>query len=301
MLRIHTIISLIGLTVVACTTVPQDSMAGEQPNILIMTDDSDQDSIERGNPVYVNVLDEMEEQFRDMGFRVYNEIAITRGTMNQERTSRTQAELLDIAQGVKTPIDAAVIFTLIPVIENKGYTNKVSLSLMARTINAKNGESLGSAEVHSRNAVNIDDACWNNGPCARNKFAPHARRLAADMGYKLARKLDYLSPSSRRAIKDRNQSGGLNEAYTITLKQFDRRDVNDIEEYLAAFRGYLHHRIVKSDSRYVEIWYETDSDISRLTRNLRKMLTRMGIDGDIDFDGKRNAIFVERLTHSRTR
>ena len=42
-----------------------------------------------------------------------------------------------------------------------------------------------------------------------------------------------------------------------------------------SFQGFEHYRPVRSETRFVEYWYETCSDETRLERNLRIMLEQV--------------------------
>ena len=66
-----------------------------------------------------------------------------------------------------------------------------------------------------------------------------------------------------------------------------------------AFKGYQHHRPVSSSLRTFEYWYESDSLVSRLNRNLRLMLELMEADGRVVYSG--NTFTVEKFSERKER
>ena len=91
---------------------------GDQPNILVMGEDADRDTVARDGRVFKRVLDTLTDAMNDEGFRVYDEIAVTLDNFTQGRTRRSDAEIIDIARSVRSvAIDVAVIFSIYPTIQ----------------------------------------------------------------------------------------------------------------------------------------------------------------------------------------
>ena len=115
-----------------------------------------------------------------------------------------------------------------------------------------------------------------------------------DLGAVLAKKLDALSPPGGGKSGDRDDKDGFATAFTLVLSGFTAKDMTAVEEYIAAFRGYEHHRPVSTLLRTHEYWYETTSDASRLNRNFELMLDQIGVEGRVTYSG--NRFQVEKLT-----
>jgi len=277
------------------TTNP--SIAGEQPNILIMGEDADVDTIPRNSRVFKRVLDALANELDHEGFNVYDEVAITLDDFNQGRERRTDAEIIDVARSVKNPpIDVAVIFSIYARAKVTSYTMKIRTRVTGRLLNVRSGKRLGNFEVDMpRDNASTD--CTRE--CILEVVGKNAKILARDLGAVLARKLDYLSPAGGRdsIAGDRDEKSGLSSAYSLVFDGFTPDEINRIEEYIVAFRGYQHHRPVSSSLRHAEYWYETGSKVSRLNRNLRLMLDLMDIDGRVVYAG--NTFSLEKIINER--
>ncbi len=91
------------LAVAATATVPAASQAAEKPNILIMGEDADQDTVPRNSRVFRRVLDGLANQLHDEGFDVFDETAVSLDDFAQGRVRRTDAEIIDVAKSIKRP------------------------------------------------------------------------------------------------------------------------------------------------------------------------------------------------------
>ena len=273
-------------------TVP--AIAGEQPNILIMGEDADEDAIPRNNRVFKRVLNALANELDLEGFNVYDEVAVTLDDFTQGRVRRTDAEIIDVARSVKNPpIDVAVIYTIYASAQETSYTLKIRARVEGRLLNVRSGKRLGNFEVKLPQVVNAPTNCARE--CILEIVGERAKVLAQDLGLVLAKKLDHLSPVSGSdviAVED-NEAAGLSHAYSVVFTNFSSQEINRIEEYLAAFSGYRHHRPVTASLNTNEYWYETNSDSARLNRNLRLMLDLMGADGRVVFSG--NQFTLEKI------
>ena len=270
---------------------------GDQPNILILGEDSDSDTVPRNSRVFKRVLDALSNEMNDEGFDVYDETAITLDQFVQGRVRRSDAEIIDIARSVKRPpIDVAVIYSIYTDKRNLGYTNKLGIGIEGRLLNVRSGQRLGNFEFELAQPENVSPSCtWE---CKLEAVGRNARVLASDLGAVLARKLDWLSPPSHRSMPQGEGSGasriaqdgerrGLAAAYSLVFFGFSSRDITEVEDRIAAFSGYEHFRPVRSSLRTNEYWYETSSASARLSRNLRLMLEAMGVEGRVTYGGNR--------------
>ncbi len=291
MKRIFSIL-IAALTIMSATTFSSASYAGEQPNILIMGEDADRDTIPRNSRVFKQVLNALANQMNDEGFDVFDETAITLDNYVQGRVHRADDEIIDIARSVnRPPIDVAVIFSIYASSNQKSYTTKIRTRIEGRLLNVHSGQRLGNFEVEIPRAMNAPHDC--DGECLRETVGRRARNLAEDLGAVLTEKLAHLTDRGRgRAFSD-NESY-LPTAYQLAFNGFNADDLDGIEEYIVAFNGYIHHRPTNSSMRNAEYWYETDSGSARLNRNLRRMLDHLGVRGRVSFSG--NTFNVAKIT-----
>tara|TARA_Y100001960_G_scaffold307707_1_gene364278 strand:+ start:74 stop:973 length:900 start_codon:yes stop_codon:yes gene_type:complete len=274
--------------------------AGEQPNILIMGEDSDKDAVPRNNRVFNRVLNALANELDLEGFNVYDEVAVTLEDFDQGRVRRTDAEIIDIAKSVKNPpIDVAVIYTIYASAQEASYTLKIRARVTGRLLNVHSGKRLGNFEVKLPRVINAPTNCARE--CILEVVGENAKTLAQDLGLVLAKKLDHLSPVKGGDViaKDGGEAAGLSNAYSLLFRNFTLEEINRIEEYLAAFSGYRHHRPVVASLNTNEYWYETDSESARLNRNLRLMLDLLEADGRVVFSG--NQFMVEKIRKRKER
>jgi len=87
--------------------------AADRPNLLVMGEDADKDSVPRNSRVFKRVLNAMNSQIQSLGFDVYDETVVTLDNFAQGRVRRNRAELVDIGRSVRRPpIDVVTSFTI---------------------------------------------------------------------------------------------------------------------------------------------------------------------------------------------
>ena len=276
------------------------AVAGEQPNILIMGEDADEDTVPRNNRGFKRVLDALANELDLEGFAVYDEVAVTLDDFNQGRVRRTDAEIIDIARSVTNPpIDVAVIYAIYASAKETSYALKIRIRVAGRLLNVRSGQRLGNFEVELPRADNVPTNCTRE--CILEVVGKNAKILAQDLGAVLAKKLDYLSPAGNgnSSITEGDSDKGLANAYSLVFDGFTPDEISQIEEYMIAFRGYQHHRPVRSSLRTNEYWYETSSEAARLNRNLRLMLDLLETDGRVVYSG--NTFTVEAIRERKDR
>ena len=284
------------LAVAATATVPAASQAAEKPNILIMGEDADQDTVPRNSRVFRRVLDGLANQLHDEGFDVFDETAVSLDDFAQGRVRRTDAEIIDVAKSIKRPpIDVAVIFSIYANANETSYTTKIKTRISGRLLQVKTGQRLGNFEVTSPRTWNAPADCPRE--CILEVVGKYSRILSNDLGSVLAEKLaDLLDSGSGTAVASGRK---ISDAYSLVFEGFTPEDIMDLEEYLVVFRGYKTHRLVYSGRRHHEIWYESNITAGRLDRNLKKMLDRLDISGRVSFAG--NEYTVQKVTRRKTR
>jgi hypothetical protein len=280
---------------VAALSFAPAALAQQQPNLLIMGEDADLDSVPRNSRIFNRVLRAIEAEMQAEGFAVYDEAAVTMGITDPGRVGRTDAELITVARRVQAaPIDAIVVFQIYASAEENAYASITDLRVRVpgRILNTMTGQALANYEL----SYGPDDLPPLPPNCDRDCVLEHvgdqARRIAADVGSVLTTYLDYLSPAAAvaplapaTASSDLSPSQsstegcvGLTTAYTLTFRGFESEEITMVEEYLAAFSGYQHHRPTRAAATETTYWYETCSDTARLNRNLRLMAEHMGIE-----------------------
>jgi hypothetical protein len=185
--------------VLALSLTPAPATAGEQPNLLIMGEDADLDTVPRNSRVFNRVLRALATEMQTMGFAVYDETAVTMSVTNPARVRRADAELLTIAKRVpNVPIDVVVAFQIYASAEQNVYAPGVidlRIRVSGRMIHVQTGQALGNFEVSygPGELPPLPPGC--NRDCVLEQVGEESQRIAADVGSALAIKLDALSPA----------------------------------------------------------------------------------------------------------
>ena len=89
------------MALMACASGNYPATAASGPNLLIMGEDADPDSIPRKNRAFKRVEAALSNEFGDNGFRVYEETLISLDNFKQGRIRRSDAEIIDIAKSIE--------------------------------------------------------------------------------------------------------------------------------------------------------------------------------------------------------
>lgn len=297
--------------------------AGEQPNLLIMGEDADNDTVPRNSRVFNQVLNALAGEMQVKGFKVYDETAVSMGITDPGRVRRTDAEVLTIAKRIpNVPIDVATVFQIYAFAERNPYADITDLRIRipGRLINVQTGQALGNYEVSYGPGQLTPLPVQCDRDCVLEHVGAEAKKIATDVGAVLAQKLDFLSPARPQTptaiIKDgaggmpSGMSGmtgmaapsdctGLSTAYSLVFNGFTPEEMTRVEEYIVSFKGYDHHRPMRAQLTSTEYWYETCSDAARLNRNLRLMAEQMGLETRIGMVG--NKIEVDKIAQPMKR
>jgi hypothetical protein len=302
------------LALVLLTFAPAShALAADQPNILIMGDDADEDTVPRHSRIFNRVVDTLQDRMMEEGFSVYNETAVTMDVTDTNRVRRTDAELITVAKAIKTPIDVIVTFQIYASAQDNKYSDiqQLLIRVVGRMVQVNTGKQLGNFEVSmGPEGLNpLPVAC--NRDCVIENVGDEAKIVANEVGLVLAEKLDALSPimgaKLRLDVEDdedavvaaNDECSGLPSAYSIILKQFDPEMTRRMEDILVSLPGYSTHRPIRSETRYQEIWYETCADVARLKRNIEAMADMMPGKHRVTLAG--NTFEVENLPGSGSR
>ncbi len=297
------ILLMLAMTLLAGCQTMQRGGVGERPNILIMGEDAEPGTVPRNNRIFKRVLDALANEMNDEGFDVYDETAVTLDNFAQGRIRRTDGEIIDIARSIKRPpIDVAVIYGIYAHAQARGYTDKLDIRIAGRLLNVRSGRRLGNFEVELPEPISVSPNCGDE--CRQEAVGRNARVLARDLGAVLATRLDWLSPvhqDSKRSERAAPQSqrqleqrrSGLVTAYALVFDGFTPGEMTEIEDRITAFAGFEHSRPVNTSLKINEYWYETSSAAAQLNRNLRHMLTALGLQGRVTYGG--NQFKVEKI------
>jgi hypothetical protein len=291
--------------------------AGEQPNILVMGEDADPDTVPRNHRVFNRVIEALATEVGQLGFQVYDETAVSLDVTRQGRIRRSDAELITVARRIQQPpIDVVAVFSIYVNVQKNINADiwDLGIRIPGRLLQVQTGRRVDSFEVDYPVGTlpPVPPNCLNDArtdqDCLFEFVGGQARRIAEDLGAALATKLDFQSPTAAQPGGGPMDSPGIagpssgpvaapnlgeprcvgmTTAYVISLVGFDPEEVTAIEEYLVAFSGYDHHRPLRTTARISEYWYESCSDVARLNRNLRLMLDQMGLQGRLAMTSNR--------------
>ena len=296
-MKFATILGIVSVFAISCATLPGTGFAGDKPNLLIVGEDYDEETIPRNSRIFKRVLDAISNQVHDQGFDVFDETAITLGNYVQGRIRRNDVEVIDIAKGqTRPPIDILLITSVYVGAEKTSYTTKIKARVTGRLLKVHSGQRLGSFEVESPSTWTAPADCSRE--CLLETVGKNAKILAQDVGAILAEKLDELL-SAEASDSEEKSSDGLATQYVLIFEGFTREDMMDIDEYLVVFSGYESHRPIYSSRRRQEIWYESQISSGKLNRNLRKMLSHVDMKGRVSFSG--NEYTVTKITKRKSR
>ena len=306
-------LALIGGALLGLATQAQ---AQGRPNIVVMGEDADEDSVPRGNRIFQRVIAELSETMNLRGYNVYDETAVAMGITQANRVRRRDAELIEVARAVQNPpLDVVAVFQVYASASKSAYSDIVrpEVRIPGRLLNVRTGQSLGAFEVAGLQLPPLPQGC--DRECLLERVGAEAKSIATDVASALTAKLDGVVAPRRAAdagaasnalpnalpgaepplaaAAGGESCGGLPTAYVVRLNGFSPQEVQAAEEYMAAFRCYEHHRPVRSGGATAEYWYETRSDSARLGRNLRLMLEHMSAPGQVQFSG--NTFVVSRV------
>lgn len=271
----------------------QAAQTADQPNLLVMSEEADNDAVPRKSRVFRRVITAIQNQMVDEGFAVYDETMVTMDDFEQGRSRRSRAEILDIASSVsKPPIDVVTNFLIYASVNDVGHTAKVRVRVEGEILHVKSKQYLGNFESVSPREWNISPKCAKSRECVLEAVGEKARIIGNDVGSVLAEKLAYrVEGGSGGNLGADNR---LETAYEIVLDGFSPEDVMAMEEYLVKFTGYQSHRYSYNSNRRAEIWYEGTTSSSRMNRNTTRMLEALDLRGTVQFSD--NRIVVQKIT-----
>jgi hypothetical protein len=308
--KLRTMLLLTGLT--ALTSLVAPVAYADQPSLLVVSDDADQETVPRNNRIFNRVITALGEEMSLRGYTVVDEVAAGLDITAQGRVRRRDAELIDIARAIRRPpVDAVVVFQIYASAKKSLNSDvmRPEARISGRIVNVRTSQMLGAFEVVERDLPVLPFGCDKDRECVLEQMGDHARVLARDLGAALAEKLVNFRPGNpgpltgpgplpgpgAGAIVHAPADGcnGFPQAFTVILDGFNNQELTKAEEYMAAFKCFDHMRPVQVRASVSEYWYETQTDAARLNHSLRVMLDHMGLPGQISVAG--NVVKVVKI------
>jgi hypothetical protein len=281
------------------------AQSAPKPNIVVMSEDADEDTVPRGNRIFNRVIAELGEVMNVRGYNIYDETAVAMSITQPGRVRRRDAEIIDVARAVQTPpLDVIVVFQIYASATKSNVSDIVrpNVRIPGRLLNVRTGQQIGAFEVTGLELAPLPQGC--DKECLLEKVGAEAKLVANELAQALTSKLNgFIAPvrsdnpitttpgqsagtvATPAAGESDGTCGNMPTAYVIKVTGFEQTEVQAIEEYLQAFSCYSHQRPVRANGATAEYWYETRSDSARLNRNLRLMLEHMNAGGSVSFAG----------------
>lgn len=184
---------LLGLVVllVGCSSqgIRFDDVNVAKPRVLILGQDQDEDSVPRSRREFQRFSAAAGDVLNTRGYLVYNETAIVPDGFTRDRTSRTDAELIEIVRSLPdAPVDVVVLLTLYASVNAAGYATKIRIHSTGRLLSIRTGQSLGDFESEEPSEWTVPSTC--NRACIMEEVGSKAQILAESVGLTISEKLD---------------------------------------------------------------------------------------------------------------
>lgn len=301
---------MLGLALlISFAAVAQAQSPNSRINLLVMSDDADPDTVPRNNRIFNRVQLQLSEYLNTRGFQVYDETSLALGITQTARVRRRDAELIEIARAVSTPIDAMVVYQIYASARRAVAADIrfPEIRIAGRVLNVRSGQFIAAFEVGGFQLPALPNPC--SAECLLETVGAQSRVLAADLGAAIAQKLEgFARPAGGGAAgigKDGIVLGGgagggaapvaasgdgctsLPTDYVIQLRDFTATEVDRVESEFVRWGCYRAHRATQTTSTSADFFYSTSADSARLTRNFRLMLELVGLNGQVTFSGNR--------------
>lgn len=255
--------------------------------ILVLADDTDRDTIERGHPLSGRVIAGVQDAFARNRFQVYDETA-TSVDFGAARSQRSDEDLLTIAETVVPPIGVVVVIRILATAEPLGTGDMIvpDIRIEGRMLNVRSRRVLGSLEVRDNSNRPLSRGCRQ-----RSCIAAEVGDRAADLGYALgdtmAVKLRDVLATPPSADPDGlgDRCTGMADTFVIRFSRFDTAETDRLESLLVRGGCYVHHSTIRSMPGLIEFVYDTTAGDARVARNLRGMLGELVLTGTVSQTG----------------
>ncbi|MGF1658893.1 MAG: hypothetical protein ACFCUS_05650 [Rubrimonas sp.] len=295
------------LALLGCATAPRPAIAQDVPNVLVMVEDSDRDTVPRDSRIHRNVLAGMNDRMNGRGYRVFDEQAVGISGYQEmtasDRVRRTDQELIIVANSVaRPPIDVLIAYEAFASTDAKEFATYARMRLAGRALDPRSGRFLGSFEVISPKTYTLPVGCSRE--CLLENLSEEGRDMGIELADVLADKLDQFfvpaaaSPAANQqpvgdgggAAPVAGGGGGFERTYTLAFSECSPATRSDFEPYLVIFEGYIDHRPNACRSTSCEMTYVSSINPGKLQRNLEKMLEHSNHPGRVTVDGLTYAV-----------
>lgn len=290
----------LGIWLMSCATVPNELVAGERPNILIVGQDNEYLSASCASPLFQAVADTLNDQLSLGNFKTHDAMSVSLDRMRYDICNRSDRDLLKLARSLRSPpIDILIIFRVFAHPQQTEFAAKYNISLTGRMIDMRTKRTIRSFSVKSPPDEQVSHDC--HAECLIQHAVAESRILAQDLGHTLTQMLKHWQSDRIAEVKDASLPAlcSGDAAYRLVFNDFHREEIRVIEEYLAAFRCFQHYRPTRVSGARSEYWYETSADSARLNRNLGKMLDHISVQGRIAYAG--NTFTIHKLHGGKRR
>ncbi len=145
--------------------------AADSPNIMIMGEDADRDTVPCNSRVFEAVRRAVVSQLDQQGYNVFDETAAMGPNFTAGRCRRADAELIDVLRAAtRPPIDVAVLLRMYATVEELTYTARVRARISGRLLNVGTGQNLGGFEVRSPEEWTMRVDCAQERACLHNAY-----------------------------------------------------------------------------------------------------------------------------------
>jgi len=275
---------------------PQMAAAQDTTTFLLVSENAHEGTVPAGHRIFRRVYDAVEDQLSTRGFQVFDETSLSLD-IPLPGARRNRAQILQRARlYTGAPIDVVFIFEIYASAQELAHDKSImvpQIRISGRFIEVRTGRALGNFESENYRDEPIPAPCDKN--CILEYFGGKSKVIARNVASAMAIKMQSLIDSGSRSgggssvtgggsgSASGNDCGGRPTAFTLVFDNFDSSEITQVEEYLAAFKCYDHHRPVGATSEtHHEYWYETTGDHARLNRNIRIMLEAMRVKAQIN-------------------
>ncbi|MEE8515413.1 MAG: hypothetical protein V3T02_02125 [Alphaproteobacteria bacterium] len=186
------------------------------------------------------------------------------------------------SRALSVPLDAVISVSANVSLKTGAYVSRLEVRAKARLVDGRTGQHIALIALAPSRSQRVPGTCRQG--CLRDLAAKLVEARSSHLGAEIARRLAkrsraHPSPPIPKVPETTPASVG----YELNFRGIDARDLTEIEEYLAVFRGYRGFDRSKSGAVYS---YRSDLNQPELERSLRKMLRLMGIGARITRTGR---------------
>ena len=307
---------LFGFALIGCGVQGGTSYAQDIPNLLVMTEDVDPDTVPRSSRVQDNILAGMQDRLNSRGYRVFDEVGVGidgyQSTTVQHRSRRPLDELIIVARTANQPIDVVVNYQVYASVNRTDFASFARMRIAGRLIDVNSSRVMGTFEVVSPETFRLPVQCPKE--CLLEELSDEGRDMGIELASVLADKLDQFfvrrgggqaqtgsgTVGSGAAAGAASGGGvGFERTYTLSFQECSPMTRMDFEPYLVIFEGYLDHRPNDCRGSMCEIQYVSTISPGKLHRNLEKMLVHSNHNGRVNVEGSKYTVtcIAQRRSH----